>query len=568
MNLFSNRHNIHKFFKSIKSIKFSELLAGLSYKFAFLLKVFLVSACGIPNSNYKIFDKDLADVSDHEEFFGDGSRLSGIYNEDYNLFLTYLNKSKSFNQASTFQFVTCSSEVLTEQTEYCTLDDADNAENADNDNILNKCPEQNVLAKHCVPAFQGSLIIDWCHDFRKMQNICSMAEAFLQEYKKNECMSYIHDPDAEDEKRQACIYNINMNNQCQRSLPAAAAICEPALEYLELNCDDEVLADKECQELDFDPKSRKISEVINPHMDFITRFSAGFYADYERFLSRKQNNAALFFNGVSNGSLLPIFFSKKGISTFNQFGQPALNKIIKNPKWWLSGLFNFVKINAFLSPKITYDWPIHFKHQEYTIIGSCFQMLNKMNYAPYIYPPFEEINDAKMTLAKQIIPTSLGLVSNWAIIRATSNYSPSVRFGSMVILPFVATIMSFLNTDHSTDDVYNNLDQIFQQHETLPASNDFELTKLRVDMHKLLPLLARSVTYFKRTHYTNMQRYCLPKLQDGEYVSECFPIYDGDEGLLYRLGQNTTMDELKPSAAEICEAIFQGDAMKESEKAN
>ena len=541
-----NLNNIHKYFNII-IFKFNKILA-------FFLLVFFVSACGISKGNFKAFDKDVADVSNHEGFFDDGSSLSGIYNKDYNLFLTYLDKSESVNKKSTYQFVTCSSEVLKEQIEYCTLDDG---QNAYNDNSLNRCPEQNVLAKHCVRAFQGLLITDRCQGYENIKDTCSQVSKFWPKLEQD-CIKVLADPEADSNQKKSCYYSMDFHRQCQKKLPIAAATCEAALQYQQLNCSDEAMADEKCQELDFDPESRIMSEIVDPEVNSITRVSSDFHAQYEKFNSRKQNEAALFLNGLSYGSLLPIFLSKNGRIASNQFGQTALNKITKEPKWWLSGTFNFLKTSAIVMPSFVYDPLIVEDHQKYTLTGACFQTLLGTNVHPYVYPPLEDISDNAMILKKQVLPASIGFASNWAIIRATSNYSPPVRFGSMVTLPFVATIMSFLNTDHSTGDVSNNLDSIFEHHESLPASNELELTKLRVDMHKLLPMLGRSLTYLQKTYYMTMQRYCLPKLQDGEYVSECFPIYDGDEGFMYKLGTGAVkaaMDKGLPTAAEQCMEI-------------
>ena len=539
-----NIFNVHKYFnivtfKFINFIKFNKLLA--------LLVIMLsVSACGIYQSNYKAIDTSDGDVSDYEEFFGDSSTLSGIYNKDYNLFLTYLDKAESANEMSTYQFVTCSSEVLKEEIEYCALDDVESIEN---DNSLNRCPEQNILAKHCVPAFQGSLVVDQCSNFRGFQNFCSRAATFVQQ-NQTECRKIILDNDADVQKKRNCSSNMQIHQQCLIKLPSAEEECGSAVQYLELNCSDEDLADEKCQDLNFDPESRTRHELILPIMDPISKFGAGFHAKYERFLSRQQSKAAVFFNGVSNGSIVPMLFNKNFRSSINQFGQPILKKISKKPKWWLSGIFNSIKYTPLLYPKLI-DMPIVVEHVGYAPLGSCLQSFNGMNLAPHALPPFEQNEDVNKTLANQALPTSLGFVSNLAIIRATSNHSPPVRFGSMIILPFVATMLSILNTDHSTDDVYNNLDSIFEYHESVPASNDLELTKLKVDMHKLLPLVGRSLVYLDRTHFPDMQRYCVPKLQDGEYVPECFPIYEGDEGFLYKLGTGTLEKGLS-SGAEQC----------------
>ena len=455
------------------------------------------------------------------------SELSGIKNNKYQLFLTHFESTDS----KKFQFVTCDANVSQQDFEMCSSFDDPSASE------LPRCPAQNIVANHCVPAFVGDYKRDYCSQFEEFSNSCSRI-AKIYSHNLEKCTRALYDPSHPDKEEKAlCVNALSKHTDCQTRLPLVAKNCNSYLAYEQNSCSTTTSENAEiCSSIDYSPEDKLPSIIYSPTIDPATKVAVNFHANYEHYLSQSQNNHSTVFNGIADGSFVSMLFGG-GLPIIRQWGSGFLRKFVPKPNRLLNFAYTAVKFSAATTPHlIINEQPMFVKNISYSSLGACGTgdpKGEKTNPLLFTYPTFEDFN---YTQTKTYgLSFGAGFLTNVGVIKATKHLPPSLRVGSMLALPFVFDLTYYLSGDRSSLDLPKYIDQIYQLEQT--PSNDF--THARVNMGKLLEVLGRSNIVNEKTNDFEMTQYCLPEKVDGVYQAQCHDIFDGDEGISHRLKTNS-----------------------------
>ena len=457
-------------------------------------------------------------------------KLKALKTDNYNLFLTYTS------DLSGYQFITCDSNKLQQQTEICENNNITNQAQSSFStlqvtNNQNICGSNSELPEYCVSSFRSAPLSRFCTPYISMKPLCTSLDQ-LKKYCLNLTSEnmYTRSPPRPFKDHNDCNLISDLDQTCPL-LYRQSHQCDDVNRWMAKECSNDVMSNTtECKDLDFKISLSIPLKMTSPALSEDQQTIAKHLLDYEQFLARKKNSQAHSFNAFGHGAAISIFTTNTGWDSINKFiSIPNVNK------WW-QYLFTVTKMVTIANISTIHDPRLFLMEQlNYTPIMSCFGLhpFSKSNQ------PYESTETSIRTNRKNYLPLLSGFGFNYTISRVTSKLSPPIRIGSLVVIPFIATYISDSLTDKAPTLVKQSLDDLFNIDQTNANANN-NARNINVTMDKVLPILARSLIFSDKVHYLSLQEYCLPKLENGKYIAQCKPILNKQQSDLSRVLNNTS----------------------------
>lgn len=474
--------------------------------------VCLILMCG----SCKTPHQDRTSEGDSGEF----SELKQIKSDGYSLYLASTDKPE------TYEFVTCDQTVP--MAEECTEGSCGAA--------AVRSPSR---PEHCVSSFRSSPRGEYCLIYYALKSRCPR----LEEYK-----SYCSDSSPSRVLPEG--YS-SFEVDCEKSLlNTIEQGCSVVIPQLEDQCDASyhtrsscVRSDStECVEFEQKQKEERFPFQLSSENLLISEMQQEALTQhlrYERYLITMQNPAKQRWQSFGQGSFIAAAFSPRVFKSLMNAVPNKLRKDLIRRSFFgrhinvgSQHLIAGVGTGSILSA-INYNEDDVLQDQQ-TFMPKAYCESVKSNASGIAVPTFVQDKSEILNALGYWAPSfAAGVGTNVMVIRATRKAHPVVHYGGFLVIPFMSFLISHMHVDSSPTVVEQEFSSLLTPQDLDQRSQD-ALQEVYVSMDHILRVFGRSLIFTRKSTTMSIDQYCLPKqTSDGSYVSECFPIFTGEEGSLY-----------------------------------
>ncbi|MCY4380605.1 MAG: hypothetical protein OXC40_03430 [Proteobacteria bacterium] len=439
--------------------------------------------------------------------------LNSLATEKYSLYLTYGPRP------NTYEFVTCDASVPLGVEKTCGAEGEESS-----------CFLEHQKPEHCVSSFLSTPGESLCVIYEVLRKRCPTLGEF-KKYCAADSPSDVHLPTGYSSRHECTMVSV-LENSCPVIPDAMKHSCEQTYQA-HLQCDN----GESCDQYELLKKKRAPLLLTSSklYMGEAQSLALAQHLKYERYLVTQKNRSSKVFHGIGTGSFFASIFSPRSLTMFNRvvpkrlskdlFKVPVVNKTL-NTKHLISvtgsgAVFNTIRdqqksdfladINSFL--------PANY----------CQEMIRQQIEVPTTIMDNKEGLDFLIDWFPGVM---LGAGGNVIILKATSESHPAVKYGAFVVLPFISFYLANKLQDSSPGVIEKEYASLFTPKQ-LSRHESQELRKTSAHMADILGVLGRSMIFTYKATSQSIDQYCLPRKDGNNYVSECFPLFSGDEGSLY-----------------------------------